>query len=58
MTSPVQVKSSQILILSSLFQPVLVNGTFQSQKCFSPEATSSPLANNNIKLSSGAEILH
>lgn len=58
MTSPEQVKSSQILILSSLFQPVAVNGIFQSQKYFSSEADSSPLANNNIKQSSGAEILH
>ena len=54
MTSPEQVKQSQILILSSFFQLVAVNGTFQSQKYFSPEADSSPPANTNIKQSSGA----
>lgn len=56
--SPEKVKSSQILILSSPLQPVAVNGIFQSQKHLSPEADNSPLANNDRKESSGAEISH
>lgn len=57
-TSSEQVKSSRILILSSLFKSAAVNGTFQSRKYFSPEAHSRPLTNNNAKQSSGAEVSH
>lgn len=56
--SPEQLKSSQILILSSLLQPVAVNGIFQSQKYLSPEAGNSPLTNDDINQNSGAEISH
>lgn len=56
--SPEQVKSSQILILSSLLQPVAVNGIFQFQKYLSPEADNGPLTNNVIKQSLGVEISH
>lgn len=56
MTSSEQVKSSWILMLSSLFKSAAVSGTFQSWKYFSPEAHSRPLTNNNAKQNSGAEV--